>query len=293
MIVTTTPTGDIGGQLLSILLDRATEPIRVIVRDPARLDSAVRARVEVVVGSHGDRDVVDRAFDGADAVFWLVPPNPRADSVEQAFAGFTSPAAKAFAEHGVTHVVGVSALGRGTPVADRAGLVTATLAVDDLIASTGVAYRGLACAGFMDNVLRQASRIRDTGEFRSPFSSDTYLPLVATADIAAAAATLLLDRSWSGVGDTPLLGPERLTPHDMVNTISKVLDRRIEYREQSLDEVAASTSAYASGPFVEAMVAMIWAKQNGLDDAAARTELSGTTTFRQWCERVLQPRFAN
>ncbi|MBP2326895.1 hypothetical protein JOF56_007280 [Kibdelosporangium banguiense] len=45
----------------------------------------------------------------------------------------------------VVHVVGVSALGRGTPVGDRAGLVTASLAMDDLIASTGVAYRALAC----------------------------------------------------------------------------------------------------------------------------------------------------
>jgi uncharacterized protein YbjT (DUF2867 family) len=187
-------------------------------------------------------------------------------------------------------VVGVSALGRGTPVAERAGLVTATLAVDDLIASTGVAHRALACAGFMDNVLRQLPGIRDGGEFAGPHSPDARLPLVATADIATAAATLLLDRSWTGTGDVALLGPEYVTPRTMVDTLSEVLDRPIRYREQSLDEVAAATRAYASEPFVDAMVAMMWAKQNGLDDGADRTELSGTTTFRQWCERVLRPR---
>ena len=32
MIVITTPTGDIGGQLLSLLLERAGEPLRVVVR---------------------------------------------------------------------------------------------------------------------------------------------------------------------------------------------------------------------------------------------------------------------
>lgn len=53
---------------------------------------------------------------------------------QDAYTGFTRPAAEALTAHGVGHVVGVSALGRGTPLADRAGLVTASLAMDDLIA---------------------------------------------------------------------------------------------------------------------------------------------------------------
>lgn len=46
------------------------------MRGPSRLDDSVRERVEVVVGSHGDGAVVDEAFAGASAVFWLVPPGP-------------------------------------------------------------------------------------------------------------------------------------------------------------------------------------------------------------------------
>ena len=70
MIVVTTPTGHIGRQVLENLLDGG-EPVRVIVRDPSRLPRSLRERVEVVQGSHGDADIVDRAFAGADAVFWL------------------------------------------------------------------------------------------------------------------------------------------------------------------------------------------------------------------------------
>ena len=73
MIVITTPTGLIGAQVLSNVLGSG-EPVRVIARDPSRLPAQVRERVEVVPGSHGDIGVVDRAFAGADAVFWLVPP---------------------------------------------------------------------------------------------------------------------------------------------------------------------------------------------------------------------------
>ena len=83
MIVITTPTGLIGAQVLSNVLGSG-EPVRVIARDPSRLPAQVRERVEVVPGSHGDIGVVDRAFAGADAVFWLVPPDPHADSVEAA-----------------------------------------------------------------------------------------------------------------------------------------------------------------------------------------------------------------
>ena len=56
MIVVTTPTGMIGQQVLANVLDSG-ERVRVIARDPSRLPSHTRERVEVVQGSHGDIDV--------------------------------------------------------------------------------------------------------------------------------------------------------------------------------------------------------------------------------------------
>ena len=111
MIVITTPTGLIGHQVLDKLLDRG-EPLRVIAREASALPPYVREHVDVVEGSHGAVAVVDEAFAGADAVFWLTPPDPQAPSVEAAFVGFTRPVAEAFKRHGVKRVVGVSALGR-------------------------------------------------------------------------------------------------------------------------------------------------------------------------------------
>jgi uncharacterized protein YbjT (DUF2867 family) len=144
MIVITTPTGQIGSQVLGNLLDSG-EGLRAIVRDASALPADVRRCLDIVEGSHSDAAVVDRAFSGADAVFWLAPPDPRASSVEAAFIGFTRPAAEAFRRHRhrVGRVVAVSALGRGTPWADQAGYVTGSLAMDDLIAASGVAYRAL------------------------------------------------------------------------------------------------------------------------------------------------------
>jgi uncharacterized protein YbjT (DUF2867 family) len=294
MIVITAPTGDIGSQVLDALLENASsgdEELRVIARDPAKLSTQVRERVDVVTGSHGDAEVVDRAFAGADAIFWLVPPNPAALSLEDAFSGFTEPAASAFASHQVGHVVGISALGRGTAVAGRAGLVTASLAMDDLIASTGVAYRALANPSFMDNALRWVQQICDHGVFTNTLAPDRKVPTTATRDIAAVAARLLLDRSWTGVEAVPVLGPEDLSHDDMARIMSEVLGLPVRYQRQSFDELAARLTGYGMGEaFVQGMVDMMRAKEEGLDDGVVRTAETATpTSFRQWCEEVLMP----
>lgn len=90
MIVITTPTGQIGRQVLDNVLD-SEAPIRVIARDPARLSSRARERVEVVRGSTNDVDVLTEAFAGADCVFWLVPPDPTAASIQDHILDFVRP----------------------------------------------------------------------------------------------------------------------------------------------------------------------------------------------------------
>src|ERR1700722_13246641 len=119
MIVVTAPTGNIGHRVLENVL-KSNEPIRVIARDLSRLAQETLERVEVVQGSHGDVNVINRAFAGADTVFWLVPPDPHAQSVEAAYVGFTRPAADAFKKQGVKRVVDITPLGRGSPLAEHA-----------------------------------------------------------------------------------------------------------------------------------------------------------------------------
>ena len=290
MIVITTPAGHIGGQVLENLLDSG-EQLRLVARDPSVIPAETRQRVEVIEGSHGDPAVVDKAFDGADAVFWLTPPDPRADSIDAAYVGFTRPAAEAFSRHGVGRVVAVSALGRGTPWAAHAGYATASLAMDDLIAGTGVAYRALVNPSFMDNLAGQAGAIRNQGMFFSPIDGDRKLPAVATRDIAAAASRLLLDDSWSGTGEVPLLGPEDLSFNDMAGIISEVLGTQVRFQQITFDAYKDRFVGFGmSDAMAQGMTDMARAKNEGLDNAVARTpENSTPTSFRQWCEQVLRP----
>ena len=242
-----------------------------------------------MAGSHGDIDVVTKAFAGADSVFWLVPPDRHAESVEGAYAGFTRPACDAFKSQGVRRVVGVSALGRGWP--RNAGLVSASLAMDDLIASTGVSYRALTMPSFMDNILNQVEPIKSQGMFFSPVSGDRKLPTCATRDIAAVAARLLLDDSWSGRGSVPVLGPEDLSSNDMAQIMSEVLQRPIRCQQIPIEAFKARLAEHGmSEAMAQGMVDMMVAKNEGLDNAEPRTPQSTTpTSFRRWCEEVLKP----
>jgi uncharacterized protein YbjT (DUF2867 family) len=294
MIVITAPVGQIGRQVLANLLSSG-EQLRVIARDPSRLPAEVRENLDIVVGSHGDAAVVDKAFAGADAVFWLTPLDPRAASVEAAFAGFTRPAAAAFKRHGVGRVVGVSMLGRGTPWAGRAGFVTGSLAMDDLIAASGAAYRALTNPYFMEDTVRQATSIRDQGVFSYPIAGDRKLPAVATRDIAAAAARLLLDASWGGAGEVPLLGPEDLSFNDMAAIMSQVLGQDVHFQQITFETYKDRFVRLGmSDAMAQGYTDMAWAKNEGLDNGVQRTpENSTPTSFRQWCEEVLKPAVAS
>ena len=292
MIVVTTPTGSIGRQVAERLVGDG-RPVRVVARDASKLSDTLRGKAEVVEGSHGDAATAEAAFAGADAVFWLVPPQPKAQSVLAAYLDFTLAACEAL--RGVGRVVGVSALGWGTRLVDRAGLVTASVAMDRVIAATGVPYRALTMPSFMDNLLRQAKVIREQGLFFGPIDGDRKLPTCATRDIAAAAVDWLTDASWTGFDRVPVLGPEDLSFNEMAQILSDVLGRPVQFRQTTLDQVKGQMTANGMGEaMAQGYVDMMAAKSAGMDNAEARTPAGTTpTSFRQWCEEELKPAVLN
>jgi uncharacterized protein YbjT (DUF2867 family) len=292
MIVVTTPTGQIGRQVLDRLLDGpdGRAGIRVIARDPARLCARVREHVEVVRGSHADPAVLKEACAGAARLFWLVPPTPSADSVEGHFRDFTEPLLEVIGREGVERVVGVSTLGRG--VAKNAGQISASLAMDEAIMATGVHYRALCPPFLMENLLGQADSIRDAGVFFLAVAENCVLRTCATRDIAATAARLLLDDSWTGQDDVPLVGPDDLSAEGMARVVSEVLDRPVRLqRTGSADYKATALRFGASEAWAQGLADMTEAlKDQGFYGALApSTPQSAPTGFRQWCEEVLKP----
>jgi uncharacterized protein YbjT (DUF2867 family) len=186
-------------------------------------------------------------------------------------------------------------LGRGTPWAAQAGFATGSLAMDDLIAASGVACRALTNPYFIEDTVRQAESIKNQGVFSYPIAGDRKRPAVATRDIAAAAARLLLDARWSGAGEVPLLGPEDLSYNDMAEIISQVLGKDVRFQQITFEAYKDRFIRLGmSDAMAQGYTDLAWAKNEGLDNGVQRTPQNSTpTSFRQWCEEVLKPTVAS
>ena len=290
MIVVTTPTGQIGSGVVRHLMN-AGEPLRLIARHPERLPAHLRARAEVVTGSHDDNAVMDRALEGAESLFLVVPPSfTTQDNLAHTLA-FTRPACRAILKHRPRRVVAVSAIGRGLDL--REGPISASLEKDREIERTGVDFRALWCPGFMENMLSQLVPLKRFGSFSWPGRPDLKLPLVATRDIAAVASRLLRDRTWTGQGGVGVLGPEDLSQNDQAMILSEVIG--LPFRFQSIPAEAFKAQLVqmgASPEYAQGLVEMHLASAAGLGAKLSRTtENSTPTSFRQWVYEVLRPAY--
>src|SRR4029077_5736702 len=171
----------------------------------------------------------------------------------------------------------------------------ASLAMDDLIASSGVSYRALTMPSFMDNLLRQAEPITRNGVFSLPIDGDRKLPSAASSDVAQVAARLLLDHSWTGVASLPVLGPEDLSYNDMARVLPEVLGRPGRFEQISNDAFKARLMGRGmSDAMAQGNVDMWIAKNNGIDNGVKRTpESSSPTSFREWASEAFKPRVAS
>ena len=135
--------------------------------------------------------------------------------------------------------------------------------------------------------------IKEQGMFAGAISPGIRLPTVATRDIAAVAARLLLDGSWAGQAEVPLLGPEDLSGNDMAAIISDVLATPVRYEQMPGQAFRDRlTSAGLSEAMAQGMLDMAIAKDHGLDHGiarAAQNAIDTPTTFRHWCEDILRP----
>ncbi|WP_439381268.1 NmrA family NAD(P)-binding protein [Amycolatopsis lexingtonensis] len=287
MIAITAPTGQIGSKLVATLL-RRREPVRLVVRDPGKLPAEVRERAEIVAGSHRDPDVLDRALDGADALFWLMPAAATASSPYEAYVTASIPGADAVVRHAVPRVVVVSALGRGAQI--YAGHISASHAMEDLFRSTGAHVRALALPTFMDNILRQTASIKN-GVISGTLPAGFRMPWIATKDIAALAAEYLTDRTWTGQASVETLGGEDLSHHDIAEILTDVLATPIRY--QPAERAALKeflTGRGVSEAMAQSMMDMDVAGERGINNAIPRTAGNTTpTTFRQFAEETVKP----
>jgi uncharacterized protein YbjT (DUF2867 family) len=288
-IVITTPTGNIGHQVVSQLLE-AGESLRLIARYPNKLDPAIAARTEVIQGSIDDVEALTQAFDGADCVFWCVPQSHTQQNVLDYYLRFAKAAATAIQQTKVPQVVAVSSGGKG--LAKNAGAISALHAMETVLDATSSATRYLRCGNFMENFLWQIDPIANQGAFFYPLSGDFAMPMVATRDIATAAAKWLVDRNWSGQEGIGVHGAEDLSCNQAAEIFSQVLSKPVRFQSVPAEAYRQSMLNHgASSAFAQSLLDMFVEVASGIYNAEPRTpETTTPVTLKQWAEEAMLSR---
>lgn len=290
-IVVTTPTGNIGRQVVLDLL-KTGESLRVIARHPHKLTDEVRNQVEVIQGSTDDTEVLIQALNGAESMFWCVPQSYTQENVLDYYLQFTKAAAIAILQTQPSRVVTVSSGGKG--IAKNAGAISALHTMEDLLNETGVAMRHLRCGNFMENFLWQIGAISHQGKFFYPFPGDYPIPMVATYDIGEIAAKWLIKRDWSGQDGVAVHGAEGLSLHQSAAIFSQVLGKPVQFQQISPETYYESMLKHGASPaFAQSLIDLFSEVAHGIYQAEPRTsETTTSTTLQQWATQVMIPAMA-
>lgn len=287
-IVVNTPNGNIGRPLVEKLLE-AGKQVTLISRSPGKVADLVKRGARLVEGSIDDSAVVASALKGAEALFWLTPAAFRPDFIEWAQEN-ARVAAQAVRANGVGRVVVLSSMGAQN--GPGTGPVGALLGVEEAFKAATPNVTILRPGFFMENLLRDLDALAKAGSIFMPVPPEKRVPMVATADIAAKAAEVLLDAGWKGHRYLGVHGPVDISYGEAAAILSEALGRPVRYVQVTLDDVRkALLDAGMPGFAVDLFVEMYKAIPEGrLDAAEPRSKETTTpTTLAHFARTVLKP----
>ncbi|SHF03862.1 NAD(P)H-binding protein [Streptoalloteichus hindustanus] len=285
-IAVTTPTGNVGQHVVRMLLRGGLRPT-VLVRDPARLDPAVRERVDVAVVDQRDRDAVVTATEGVEALFWVNPPAGSDDPAGE-YARVGANAAAAVRENSIARTVFLSSIGaeKRHGMGEIDGLARTEEALDD----TGASVLHLRCGFFFTNLLMQLDAIR-AGVIPIVLPVDHPMAWVDPRDIAEVATLRLLATDWSGRQVQGVQGPEDLSWEQAAAIVAEATGVPLRAQEIPDDEMRrALRGAGMSDGLVEGIMGMSTGQRDGFVREQSRTVVTTTpTTLASWAYSVLRP----
>lgn len=286
-LVITTPTGHIGSRLVSLLLEAGAD-LTLLVRNPDRLDASVRNRVKIQQGDQQDRAFVQRAVEGANALFWVTPSDPTMPDVHAWYEQAGESVANAVRANGIPYVVNISSVGAQLP---DAGPVTGLGQVERHLNATDAHVLHLRPGYFMENLAMQTDALRHQSSFYEPVPGNIPFPMIATRDIADYAARRLQELNWTGKQIQGLHGPADLSFEEIASILSEALGKPIQYVNITPEQMRQALLSTGMGPaFAQAYLELMAALARPGAVAEPRTPQTATpTTLHQWISEVLKP----
>jgi uncharacterized protein YbjT (DUF2867 family) len=207
--------GNTGSIVANSLLLKGKK-VRVVGRDPGRLQRFVDRGAEALAAEMSDAAALTKAFSGARAAYLLLPPAKSREDQERE----SDAIAKAVKESGLRYAVFLSSYGAQVPegTGPVAGLHSSE---QKLNAIGGLNVLNLRAAYFMENNLAAIGMIHRMGIFGNALLPDVKFPMVATRDVGNYVAQRLLDLDFSGKQTRELLGERDLSMTEATAAIAR------------------------------------------------------------------------
>src|ERR1700723_2272577 len=196
MIAIVGATGHTGRPAAEALVARG-EKVRVIGRDAKKLEPFVQQGAEAFVGNVEDVDSMTEAFNGASAVYLVLPEDISQQDLRAHQERVSDSYAAAITHAHVRFVVNLSSIGaqHSKNTGPIVGLHNQEQKLDRV---TGLNVLHVRAAYFMENLFMSIEPLRSTGTLPGGLQADAQMPWIATKDIGAYAATRLAARNFSG-----------------------------------------------------------------------------------------------
>src|SRR5580658_1128477 len=209
MYVITGATGNTGSVVAERLLE-AGQKVRVVGRDPKRLEKFTEKGAESFAADATDGRALTNAFAGAKAVYAMIPPNIGAPDVRAYMESASDALRSAIGKNGVKYAVVLSSFGadKSLGTGPVAGLHSLEKKLEGV---PGLNALFMRAGYFMENLLSQAGVIKSMGIMAGPVRGDLPLPMIATRDIGAYASEALLKLDFIGKSTHELQGPRDVT----------------------------------------------------------------------------------
>jgi uncharacterized protein YbjT (DUF2867 family) len=282
MITVMGSTGNTGKKITQFLLSDG-EPVRALGRSENKLAELRSAGAEIMIGDTLDTAFLTHAFRGADAVYTLLPTDPRAADYRAEQDRQGEAITNAIRESDVKYVVALSSL--GADLNEGTGVIVGLHAQEERLKQlkdTNILL--LRPVSFFENFYEALPLIKYEGINGGSVAADLAVPMIATRDIADVAARALKARDWKGVVVRDLLGQRDLSYTEATRIIGEHIGKHdLPYIQFSYeDEVGALTSAGLSESFARLYVDMTRAFNDGTIKPHRTPENTTPTRFEDF-----------
>ena len=216
-ILITGATGNISSGIIAHIKG-SEHRLLALVRNPEKAEALTRQGVELRIGDLEKPWTLAPAFAGADTVWILAPPGPRAP--EQC-----SNALWAAKQAGASHVVRLSAFG-ASHTAPTINSRLHALSDAELLAS-GMPFTILKPHYFMQNLLMAAQSVAQQGAMYLALA-DGRMGIIDSRDISDFAAQVLTGTGHEGKTYT-LTGPASVSMHEVAAALGEAIGKAVKY----------------------------------------------------------------